>query len=176
MADVAEILLTQSEIAAGIAGFTGIAIALGRDRAQWTYLDLVNVWFLLAHSIIGFIASQLPIVLASDQYPWPDAIRFSLRVFAGMVSLGVAVAIRAAIRALSDRSQRRQALDMFFGKAIVAAIPLAAVVSGLLALASFQALAVGDLSIYVGSVATVLLLALLHFGYLIESSFRAKSD
>ncbi|MEP5567586.1 MAG: hypothetical protein ABJN62_07120 [Halioglobus sp.] len=61
----ADLLTVFSELALGVAGFSGVIVALGQKQSAWQLLDKLRVSFLLFNALIVVIFSLLPLGLAS---------------------------------------------------------------------------------------------------------------
>ena len=93
--DAESFLTTSAQIGIGIAGFSGIAAALGRrGEGAWTPQDITRMRILLRGSFGAVLASLLPVALAAT--PLAEATRWSVSsaLYAAWIALSVMILLR----------------------------------------------------------------------------------
>lgn len=167
-----EHLLLFTEVSIAIIGFAGVAIALTQGKRSWDFFDKVNVWFIFTHSVIAFICSQTYLVLVKTMPP-EFALNSGLRVFA-VLWIATVLGATVPIFRLRNRNFRTSVLSTFVGKLIVfGAYTGGLLIAILLVLANLKLLHT-DATIYTGSIATILLLAIAHFAYFIGVNIQTE--
>jgi hypothetical protein len=80
--DIGNALLTFSQVAIGLAGFSAILVALSGKPHQWTPVDAFRIRNILAFTFQSVFLSLVPFVLAFFLLPEPTIWRVSLLVLA----------------------------------------------------------------------------------------------
>ena len=82
MIEQADTLVTIAEVAVGLAGFSGIIVAIGREH--WSESDVLSIWALLQASfgcvVLSFVPSLLAELIADEVLLWKVAV-FCVLVF-----------------------------------------------------------------------------------------------
>jgi hypothetical protein len=61
--DIAEALLTLSQVAVGLAGFSSVLVALGGEPNKWAPIDAFRIVAMLSSSFGALFLSLVPFVL-----------------------------------------------------------------------------------------------------------------
>ena len=88
-------LIVIAEIAAALAGFSGIAAAFGqRQERSWSRLERARLTNLLNHSGIALFAALVPLVFAQREGFTPNLWRTSSLLWAAFASIGIGIRLR----------------------------------------------------------------------------------
>jgi hypothetical protein len=88
-------LIVIAEIAAALAGFSGIAATFGRRHERpWSRLERARLTNLLNHSGIALFAALVPLVFAQLEGFTPKLWRISSLLWAVFASIGIGVRLR----------------------------------------------------------------------------------
>jgi hypothetical protein len=87
--DIASALLTFSEVAIGLAGFSAILVALSGKPHQWTPVDAFRIRNILAFSFQSVFLSLVPFVLTFFSLPEAKVWHLSLLILAAATLGGV---------------------------------------------------------------------------------------
>ena len=120
-------LIAIAEVAAALAGFSGIAAAFGRrQERRWSAVERERLSNLLNHSGIALFASLVPLVLALDGGFTPEHWRILSFFWAGFASIGIGLGVRSVWANWSTSSGRRRAgsLLQFVGFLLLLALQL----------------------------------------------------
>lgn len=98
--DIANTLLTFSQVAIGLAGFSAILVALSGKPHQWKPVDAFRIRNILAFSFESVFLSLIPFVLAFFSLREATVWRMSLWVLA-LATLGGVVQILAGVYRMS---------------------------------------------------------------------------
>ena len=115
------LLIVIAEVAAALAGFSGIAAAFGRRQERtWSANERARLADLLNHSGIALFASLTPLVFAQRDGFNPDLWRNSSFFWAGFAVIGVGLRLRGLLSRRASGELRRAALSLsMFGALIV---------------------------------------------------------
>jgi hypothetical protein len=103
--DIASALLTFSEVAIGLAGFSAILVALSGKPHQWTPVDAFRIRNILAFSFQSVFLSLVPFVLTFFSLPEPRVWQVSLLILAAATLGGVLQVLGGVYRlSRSDRA------------------------------------------------------------------------
>jgi hypothetical protein len=102
--DIASTLLTFSQVAIGLAGFSAILVALSGKPHQWTAVDAFRIRNILAFSFESVFLSLVPFVLTFFSLRAPAVWQVSLWILA-LATLGGVVQILVGVYRMS-RSDR----------------------------------------------------------------------
>jgi hypothetical protein len=103
--DIASALLTFSEVAIGLAGFSAILVALSGKPHQWTPVDAFRIRNILAFSFQSVFLSLVPFVLTFFSLPEATVWQVSLLILAAATLGGVLQVLGGVYRlSPSDRA------------------------------------------------------------------------
>jgi hypothetical protein len=123
-----EALALVAEIAVGLAGFSGVAVVLGRGPGRWSPGDAARIRLLLGAAFAALFASLVPIGLVWTGVPEP----LGVRVGAGVLLIAFLLWSIGASRSLGRLSpEERAVFDPLVARLIRA---LSSVTMGALAL------------------------------------------
>ena len=106
-------LIVIAEIAAALAGFSGIAAAFGRrQERQWSQRERARLSNLLNHSGIALFSALVPLVFAQLEGFTPKLWRISSLLWAAFASIGIALRLRWIVSQDSIASFRRSAIPL----------------------------------------------------------------
>ncbi|MEE2703190.1 MAG: hypothetical protein VX614_04130 [Myxococcota bacterium] len=102
-------LIVIAEVAAALAGFSGIAAAFGRRQERpWTEVERARLSNLLNHSGIALFAALVPLVLALDGGFTPEHWRISSLFWAAFASIGIGLGVRSGWASWAANSPGRR--------------------------------------------------------------------
>ena len=102
-------LIVIAEVAAALAGFSGIAAAFGRRQERpWTEVERARLSNLLNHSGIALFAALVPLVLALDGGFTPEHWRISSLFWAAFASIGIGLGVRSGWAGWATNSPGRR--------------------------------------------------------------------
>jgi hypothetical protein len=101
-------LIVVAEIAAALAGFSGIAATFGRRQERpWSQSERARLANLLNHSGIALFAALVPLVFAQIAGFTPNLWRISSLLWAAFATLGIAMRLRWILSQDSTATSRR---------------------------------------------------------------------
>jgi hypothetical protein len=93
----AEILTVFAELALGVAGFSGVIVALGQKQSTWQLLDKLRISFLLFNALLVVIFSLFPLGLSSASME-PQNIWFYSSLLFVLVFIHIPFSARALVK------------------------------------------------------------------------------
>jgi hypothetical protein len=107
------ILIVIAEIAAALAGFSGIAATFGRRQERpWSQSERARLANLLNHSGIALFAALVPLVFAQIHGFTPTLWRISSFFWAAFASIGIALRLRWILSQGSTAATRAATLAL----------------------------------------------------------------
>ena len=106
-------LIVIAEVAAALAGFSGVAATFGRRQERpWSDEERERLANLLNHSGIALFAALVPLVLALDGGFTPEHWLISSFLWAGFASIGMGLGVRSILRGWAMFPVRRRVLAL----------------------------------------------------------------